>query len=48
MRIRRIWPVGVTIGMLAVDIAVGIYLFARNNVWSRKPFEEKTKGESRE
>ena len=48
MRRRRIWPVGMALGMLAVDIAVGIYLFARNNVWSRKPFEEKTKGESRE
>ena len=35
MRRRRVWPVVMTFGMLAVDIAVGIYLFARNNVWSR-------------
>ena len=35
MRRRRVWPVAMTFGMLALDIAVGIYLFAQNNIWRR-------------
>ena len=34
--------------MLAVDIAVGIYLFDINNVRGRNPSEEKSRDESKE
>ena len=31
MRRRRVLPVGVTLGLLAVDVAVAVYLFVKNN-----------------
>ena len=45
---RRGWPVGAVFGMLAIDIAVGIYLFVGNNVWNRRAFKEKSKSERAE
>ena len=45
---RRGWPVGAVFVMLAIDIAVGVYLFVGNNVWNRSAFKEKTKSERAE
>ena len=38
---RRGWPAGAVFVMLAIDIAVGVYLFVGNNVWNRSAFKEK-------
>ncbi len=46
MRKRRVWPVGMVLGMLAVDVAVSIYLFTRNNIWGKR--DGKGKPKSRE
>ena len=45
---RRGWPVGAVFVMLAIDIAVGVYLFVENNVWNRSAFKENTKSERAE